>query len=407
MVDLQKIAFICHPYHRGGVTRWMADAAIAFDQKGWEVYFITVEPVKEFYSAKGRETLIQLLHRSSNSVRIISTPVSYEFEFGTPLYREFIYKKLLVQIPAGTPLILSDDSVVWQSATFLCRYCPVIGVLHADEEHYYKLAEQYHSKISVFTCVSSRVQNKVRVRIPGFNAGNIFTIPCGINLPEHLNGPDSASLLRLAYVGRVSKYQKRAGDLALICAELVKRDIRFHLSIIGDGDAKAPLQQVVNEGNISEYVTFYGWLTQKEVAEHLAGTDILLMTSDFEGTPIAMMEALAAGCGMVGTRVSGIEDYEHHPLAANCLKVYETGDISAAADKIIALSVVPSADRSNAARQLARQEFSMAVCLDRYTVAIAKTSRKYNEDPIGEEMPFLHNIYSHFLACIRKIRTRS
>ncbi|MCD6012850.1 MAG: putative glycosyl transferase, group [Flavipsychrobacter sp.] len=406
MAGKQKIAFFCHPYHRGGVTRWMADAAIAYDKQGLEVYFVTVEPVKEFFSAKGRETLLQLLGKEPNAVKTITAKAGYEFEFGTPQYRAYIYKQLLVQLPAGTPIILSDDLAVWAAATALHRGYPIVGVMHADEAHYYKLAEQYYHSVAVLACVSHRVHHTVQKKVPAFNPSHIFTIPCGINLPPA--GGSAAihgDMLQLAYVGRVSIYQKRATDLAKICAALAKDGIRFHLSVIGDGDAKAPLEAAIKAEGLQQHVTFYGWLSQKEVAQHLSNTDILLLTSDFEGTPIAMMEAFAAGCGMVGTRVSGIEDYELHPLAPDCLGVYETGNIEEAVAKINRLAEVPAATRRHSARQLAEAEFSMEVCLERYAKAISTIAPVTTATTPEITLSLADKLRSRIIALARKLKT--
>src|ERR1700749_2838446 len=126
MSGKQRIAFLCHPYHRGGVTRWMADAAIAYAQKGLEVYFITVDPEKEFFSAKGRETLLQLLAEQKGIVKLVKVKAGSEFEFGTTEYRAYVYQKLLAQLPPGTPVILSDDVAVWAAGASLHESCPII-----------------------------------------------------------------------------------------------------------------------------------------------------------------------------------------------------------------------------------------------------------------------------------------
>lgn len=405
MNNNQSIAFLCHPYHRGGVTRWMADAAIAYAKKGMDVYFVTVAPVKEFFNAKGRETLLQLLAKEPNTVKAITAKAGYEFEFGTPQYRAFIYKQLLVQLPAGTPIILSDDHAVWAAATALHQSYPIVGVMHADEAHYYKLAEQYYHSVAVLACVSQRVHAMVQKKVPTFNPAHIFTIPCGINLPPVDGNTTHGNVLQLAYVGRVSIYQKRATDLAKIANALAKQGIHFHLSVIGDGDAKAPLEAAIQAEGLQEHVTFHGWLSQQEVARQLSQTDILLLTSDFEGTPIAMMEALAAGCGMVGTRVSGIEDYELHPLAADCLGVYETGDIAEAVNKINKLAAVPYATRRSSARLLAEAEFSMDVCLEKYSNAFSTVSPPAETHPPQVTLPLTDQLYSKAIALARKIKT--
>ena len=60
MEQIERIAFLCHPYHRGGVTRWMADAAVAAARRGAQVWFVTIEPSKPFKSAGGREPMVEL-----------------------------------------------------------------------------------------------------------------------------------------------------------------------------------------------------------------------------------------------------------------------------------------------------------------------------------------------------------
>ncbi len=373
MSEQNRIAFLCHPYHRGGVTRWMADAAIDYAAKGYETYFITLQPKLEFYSGRGRETMMQLLTKKPNKVKIARAKVGREFEFGTPAFNAHTYKQLLLQnVPAGTPLIISDDPTVWRSACELSATYPVVAVLHADEAPYYQLAAQYYKQVAIFVCVSARVAANVRAKSPQIDTERIFTIPCGIHLPAVQPAAANSNLLQLVYVGRITDYQKRSGDLAKVAELMKQKNIAFHLNIIGDGlETKVALQKKIIESGLEQQVTFTGWLSQDKVHEYLVSSDVLLLTSDFEGMPISMMEGLAAGCGFVGTRVSGIEDYEHHPLAGDCFGVFEPGDIATAVERIQKIGAVPVETRKSAARKLAEEQFSMEICLSRYNAAIA------------------------------------
>jgi glycosyltransferase involved in cell wall biosynthesis len=405
MADKRKIAFVCHPYHRGGVTRWMADASIIYSQQGHEIYFITVAPVKEFFSAKGKETLLQLLQKEPNKVKVLSEPAGYEFEFGTPAYRALIYKRLIAKLPPGTPLILSDDHCVWEAATYMQGAYPIVGVMHADENFYYALAAKYHSRINVMACVSERVKETTLKSSPAFPQALVFTIPCGIHLQAVSQAEKGTETLQLVFAGRISAYQKRAADLVKIAVALTQKSVRFHLNIIGDGDLKPILEAQIKDAGLQQHVSFTGWLSQKDVSGYLSGADILLLTSDFEGTPIAMMEAFAAGCGMVGTRVSGIEDYEHHALAADCLGVYPVGDIEEAVNKITQLAAVPGDVRRKAARELAELEFSMEVCLNKYNMAMDAITHKVQAAPLIS-MPYKQLAYSKALAIARYLKVK-
>jgi glycosyltransferase involved in cell wall biosynthesis len=378
----------------------MADAAIEYARLGLEVHFITVQPQTEFASAKGRETMLQLLAAAKKSVVIHSAMVNYEFEFGTPEYRVAIYAQLIATLPTGTPIILSDDASVWQAGTYYYKTYPIIAVLHADEAYYYNIAARYHSKLAAVVCVSQRVSATALRQIPELSPSIVHTIPCGISLPpiNYTNKIDKT--IKLVYAGRVSVYQKRAGDLLKIALLLAKEQISFHLDIIGDGDAKAGLMQGVEEAGLQNSISFRGWLSQPEVAKYLANADMLLMTSDFEGTPIAMMEALAAGCGMVGTRVSGIEDYEQHRYADKCLKIYTVGDIEDAAKKVVQLSVIAQSVRQIAARQLAENEFSMNVCLNKY-INVINSLNFVPQTTVSYSLSAINTLYSRVMAFAR------
>ena len=53
----RQLAFLCHPYHRGGVTRWMVDAAANAASAGHTVWFVTVQPSAEFGLCAGFQVI--------------------------------------------------------------------------------------------------------------------------------------------------------------------------------------------------------------------------------------------------------------------------------------------------------------------------------------------------------------
>lgn len=386
----------------------MADAALAYADRGYAVYFATIEPSVTFYSGEGRETMLQLLQKRKNSVRVGSIKAGREFEFGTPEYVVYTYKQLLLQnVPAGVPIILSDDKSVWAAAASLHNTYPIVGVLHADDNAYYQLAKAYHKVTDVFASVSDRITRTVQTRSPEIPESKIFTIPCGINMPAPSTRKEQSDVLQLMYAGRIAEFQKRAGDLLKIAELLHKKNRAFHWNIIGDGGAfKVALEQQFADAGLKEMVTFKGWLSQGEVHEYMVASDVLVLASDFEGMPVAMMEGLASGCGFVGTRVSGIEDYEQHPLAKDCFGVFEVGDIESAVKKIQQIAAVPLQTRQQSARQLAVSQFTMDICLDRYDAAIATiSSRAYQ--PGSASISPVAALKSRFVAMARGYKMKS
>ena len=211
----------------------------------------------------------------------------------------------------------------------------------------------------------------------------MFIIPCGIELPDFEPSSPDDGILRLIFVGRLTDYEKRAEDLIKICALLHKKGVLFHLDIVGNTtESKTEFTERLKTEGVTKEVSFYGWLSKGEIQQLLKGSDIALLTSNSEGMPLVMMEAFASGCGFTGTRVSGIEDFENDPLAANCISVYSIGDIEDAVNKINKVAAVPKGVRQSAARKLAEAEFSMGVCLSGILRLLRQCSRE-----ISNQMP--------------------
>jgi glycosyltransferase involved in cell wall biosynthesis len=76
--------------------------------------------------------------------------------------------------------------------------------------------------------------------------------------------------------------------------------------IVGDGELHDSLQQYASRLGIAERVRFLGW--RKDMVPVYAALDLLALTSDNEGTPVVVIEAMAAGIPVVATAVGGVPD---------------------------------------------------------------------------------------------------
>jgi len=364
------IAFICHPYHRGGVTRWMVDMAIAYARRGEKVFFITVNPARPFYSSGGTETIISMLE--DTRVNVVAEKAGWAFELGTQTYRATVYATLLTRhVPAGTSVILSDDFAAWEVSGLLKGQYRFVGVLHADDKAYYNLALTYKNSIDVFTCVSKRVKQTL-LQLADFSNEAVHVIPCGIHLPRVKRAVYANDTIKLAYIGRVTEHQKRVTDLVKVATGLKNENINFTLKVIGDGEDRVQFEKEVTAAKLEQYIEMLGWLPKEKIFEILSATDLVLLTSAFEGMPIAAMEGLSAGCGIISTRVSGVEDYEFNTFALNSMWLNDVGDTEKAVANIKKAMQVSGNTRLEAATQLAASEFSMEICMSRYDEVISE-----------------------------------
>ena len=77
-------------------------------------------------------------------------------------------------------------------------------------------------------------------------------------------------------------------------------------AVVGDGELRRELESECRALGIDEFVTFCGWI--KEIPMVYADLDVLALTSDNEGTPVSMIEAMAASVPVIATDAGGVGD---------------------------------------------------------------------------------------------------
>jgi glycosyltransferase involved in cell wall biosynthesis len=110
------------------------------------------------------------------------------------------------------------------------------------------------------------------------------------------------SLLQVVFIGRGAP-QKRVHIIAAIAKKMNEMKMAIHFSFVGDVD------KIINPSEYP-YCTFYGNIKDRnKMQEVYRNSDVLLLTSAYEGLPIAVMEMMAHGRVVVSTAVDGIPDY--------------------------------------------------------------------------------------------------
>jgi len=90
----------------------------------------------------------------------------------------------------------------------------------------------------------------------------------------------------------------------LRAAALLRRDVpgaRF--AVVGDGEERAALERLAGDLGLAGFVHFFGW--RRDLAAVYGDLDLVVNSSKNEGTPVALIEALAAGRPVVATAVGG------------------------------------------------------------------------------------------------------
>ncbi len=109
--------------------------------------------------------------------------------------------------------------------------------------------------------------------------------------------------LQCAFIGRVT-HIKRPNRFLDVVSEIKKRDISLDFFIAGDGE----LLEACRERIITEElpVKVLGW--QSNIERVLSAADIVVLTSDNEGTPLSLIQAGMAGLPVVSTNVGSVPE---------------------------------------------------------------------------------------------------
>ena len=99
---------------------------------------------------------------------------------------------------------------------------------------------------------------------------------------------------------------KRTDDLLRCSPALRERGVDALLLLVGDGDDRERLEQRAHDLGLARSCLFLGY--QEDVAPWYAVCDAVVLTSASEGTPVTIIEALAAGRPVVATEVGGVPD---------------------------------------------------------------------------------------------------
>lgn len=175
---------------------------------------------------------------------------------------------------------------------------------------------------------------------------------------RHELGADSDDVV-LTYVGRFARI-KRIDLLLRSVANANRSSPRFRLALAGDGQARPVLEALARELGLSRQVRFLGYRT--DLVEILRGTDVAVLASDREGTPVSLIQAAAAARPLVSTDAGGVREV----VDRRCGLVVPRGDTSAFARALNQLGDDPALriNMGLQARESVRDRFASGRLLD-------------------------------------------
>jgi SAM-dependent methyltransferase len=177
---------------------------------------------------------------------------------------------------------------------------PTVGVLHSDDTFHRGLLSEFvfgpkAFRLSALVCVSSFLEQSVTGEQPHDTL--VARIPYGVPLSPRIAEPMNGGNLRLMYVGRLVEEQKRITEVTRALCRVVREVTGTEAVIYGDGPEAPRVEEIISAEGRGLPVQFAGRVDNGAMERHLIEGHALVLLSDYEGLPIALMEAMA--CGVV------------------------------------------------------------------------------------------------------------
>ena len=199
---------------------------------------------------------------------------------------------------------------------------------------------------TALVAVSPEVRDDL-VRLGVAPKEKFVVIRLGIELAERVASNDTAraetrralgvpaDAYVVGWIGRMTAV-KRTTDVMRGFRRLLDEGVDGYLCLVGDGPDHARLERQAHELGIVRRCLFVGY--QDDVARFYDAMDVLVLPSANEGTPVSIIEALAAERPAVATRVGGVPDVVRDGIDGYLV---EPGDASALAARLAELARDP------------------------------------------------------------------
>jgi len=151
--------------------------------------------------------------------------------------------------------------------------------------------------------------------IRGICNRDVFIIPNGIDLErfENLSKEDLRNKLEIKeeniilFVGTL-RLVKGVRYLIEAMKTITDKNKNSRLFIVGDGEERKYLEDLVRNLSLEKCVTFIGKVPNDEIPKYMAASDVFVLPSLSEGFPVTVVEAMASGLPIVATTIRGLPE---------------------------------------------------------------------------------------------------
>ena len=286
----------------GGAEKLLLDVCTGLSQRGYELHFATTNVAPDPWATRFSEV-----------------GFVYRLPYLGYIPRPEIIPRLVIQLATQIHpdlVMISNSRAGYQSLPGLRAALPmakVLDILHGQGgsnegggfPHY---MQRFESQIDVHVTVTHYLRDYMLDRY-GNDPHRIEVIHNGVDLTrfQPRGGSAAGSPDRILWVGRFSP-EKHPDIFVQLAARLHDCDLLPPLSfaMIGDGPALLETKRLVRELGLGPFFEFTGYVN--DTSEFVGTSALAVLTSEMEGLPLVLLEALAAGVPVVSSSVGGVPE---------------------------------------------------------------------------------------------------
>jgi glycosyltransferase involved in cell wall biosynthesis len=279
-----------------GVTTWLVALVRKFLSSGWEVHCI----VQHFGDHRTQGGLFKALQGEK---------VEFHWLMGKSYADDSARKTLRYLDKIQPDLFFPQVLVGFHHAAMHCQRLglPFLFTIHSDDPLYWGLLDELSKQgfRGPVICVSEYLLQKASLLYPDIR---FLCIPYGVDTTQgsasYCNAP-----FRIVYSGRLVVEQKRILTVVSTMIGLCQKYPEVECLLLGEGDCRERIVNMIAEAGFESRIRLKGRLGRNEVSRELKASQALLLLSDYEGLPLAVLEAMAVGVVPIARRIeSGIPE---------------------------------------------------------------------------------------------------
>jgi glycosyltransferase involved in cell wall biosynthesis len=252
---------------------------------------------------------------------------------------------------------------------------------------HHRLAEKTRAARFV-VCISDFARSQLMSMVCPEHWPKLQVVHCGVD-PQQFEAARRPRLdadtrpLEILCVARIAPVKGHA-ILLQAAAELALRGHDLRVTFAGDGPLRSELTHLAEALGIHNHVRFLGNVGQDVIHTLYSSADIFVLPSFAEGVPVVLMEAMAARCPVIATRIAGISELIEHGVTG---LLVNPGRADLLADAVERLLLNPrAAERmAFAAAEKVRREFNLNTVAVQLGILFQKNVAPRN-DPLSKTL---------------------